>query len=100
MSYLMGSVDGPTVRRTLSLKYPGAPIRFSEVMDTSALARWQSFVSDPMASVDPPNYSPRPGDGPPKWMLERGSLVGQGLAARPGPHEASARLRMKCFGDP
>mmetsp|Transcript_7609 Transcript_7609/g.19402 ORF Transcript_7609/g.19402 Transcript_7609/m.19402 type:complete len:509 (+) Transcript_7609:74-1600(+) len=98
--YFMGFLDGPTVRRSLALTFPGAPIHFSEVMGQSVMTEMAKFFTDPMMLLDPPNLDPAPGEGPPQWVLDKGGLAGQGLAVRGAPHAAEARLHLECHGDP
>jgi len=98
--YIMGGIDGPTVRRSLALTFPGAPIHFSEVMGQSVMTGMAKFFADPMAVIDPPNLNPAPGEGPPQWVLDKGGMTGQGLAVRGAPNAAEARFHMDCKGDP
>jgi len=100
LPYAMSACDGPTVRRSLALTFPDAPIHFAEVMGSSVLKELATFLSSPEALSQPPNPNPVPGEGPPQWLLEGGSLIGQGLAARGAPNAAQARLHMHCKGDP
>merc|ERR1719229_1708589 len=96
----MSSIDGPVARRSLALMYPGAAIHLSEVMGQSVATEMGKFLSDPMAKQEPPNFNPAPGQGPPAWILEKGGMDGQGLAARGAPNAAQVRLHMSCHGDP
>lgn len=101
LPYPMNFVDAPTVRRSLAVTFPGAPIHYSEIMSRESLKEMKNFLfSSPDAVKDPVNFKPAPGEGPPKWLLETGGLGGQGTAVRGAPHESQARVHLNCLGDP
>jgi len=98
--YIMAYIDAPTVRRSLAMTYPNDAIFFSEVMGSSVSAELSKFLLDPQAIKDPPKMNLAPGEGPPEWTLEKGSLGAQGLAKRTGDSAKEARVFMDCHNDP
>lgn len=97
--YDMSVVDVPVVIRSMSLRFPGTPVSFSEDQSTSAGEEFSKFVRDPRMLTDPPKQNLRPGEGPPRWVVESGSFSGEARARRASDGR-QAGISLEARGDP
>lgn len=91
--YAMSQIDIPVIHRSMSLRFPGAGISVSEDTGASYRANLATFLADPRLLTEPPASNPKPGEGPPEWMLEEGSFANEARARRASDgHTAAIRL--------
>lgn len=101
LPFFMGKINAPVVRRSLALRGLADVVTYRECCSPGLWARMAWLCSSrglgyPLG--EPINFKPKPGQGPPKWMLTQGAFTVYVTAETADGSSATAVVAGK--GDP
>ncbi|NND40363.1 MAG: saccharopine dehydrogenase, partial [Pseudomonadales bacterium] len=101
LPFFMGKINAPVVRRSLALRGLADVVTYRECCSPGMWGRmaWLSGsrgLGYPLG--EPINFKPKPGQGPPKWLLKQGAFTVYVTAEREDGRSATAVVAGK--GDP